>query len=1557
MKANLSILRHLLAAALFTASAVQADPVISEFMAQNQTTLKDGYGVYSDWIEIWNPATAPLDLAGWRLTDSATKPAKFVFPTLTLPPNGRLVVFASDRSGSTGALTHFDPLGYPHANFALSKDGEYLALIKPDGVTRTTELNPFPPQLADVSFGPPETAERLVGSTSPLRYQAPTNTQYDSASPDWTRPSFADAAWHAATGSGVGFEAGAPTAAWALDEPSGATAAADATGSGFAAALNGTGQTFGQPGAHAASATAVSFSGSGGLTVPYAAALNPPATFTFAAWVYPTGGSGTYRTVVSSRVGASGLQRGYILYLTPGNTWEFWTGYPGSWQTLSGGAATLNAWTHLALSRDAAGVKRLFVNGVLKAAATQSYLPNNNPANGLHLGCGDDLGQQYRFIGRIDDAALWGHDIGAELIGLHRTEGLAELPTPLYPAHFQTDVHDTMRNVSPGLYTRHTFTVADRSRYSALRLRLKYDDGFVAFLNGTEILRRNFSGARAFSALADLDREDGDAVTFEAADVTAALPLLTDGTNTLAVHGMTCRPSATAFLLVPELEAALVPEALPPGYFAAPTPGAPNAAQSVAPGPEIRAAAHTPDPPAAGEPLTVSARITPRLAPIQSVTLLYRVNYGAESAPVALADAGPYPGATDGSRLYTGTIPASHGAAARQMLRYRLTATDSAGRAWRAPYPTDLTNDDGVSQSPEYFGTVIADPTLTASMPILQWFTADVPNSDTRVGSRASLWYAGRFYDNLYVRQRGGYTSYGSQKFNFNRNDGLQVNSTLGTVGEVNLNSSGADPNTFRVSAAYAAYRAAGHPACESFPVALLRNGTFHRIAHLIEQVDEDFLKRHGFDPDGALYKFVQRLGESVVNGDYSTSPAFKHESPILGVEKKTRTHETFADYAAFTAAINPTNSLAARRKVLFDNLNIPNFVNFMAVRALLAEIDVNRKNFYAYRDSDGSGEWFLFPWDKDMTLGVSYSTDPASNRNNPWQATDTFRHDPSGTRQWCVLWQNGYDAPEIRALVGRRLRTLMDGLLGAPGTPIPGSTPLEQAVDAVRAQLATPPPGFTPGSAYANRASFNTWLAQHRTALYTTYGPESAYGMIPASAAAPALALAALAPAPDTAAPGFSPADHEYLVLTNASPEAADLSGWTLWRAGASQPLFTFAPGTVVPGVGGAPLHRLHVSRNVAGFRSRPDAPTPAAAEYVVGGFTGRLASASSDTLELRAGSGPDAPLVSTLAVAAAPSAAQRFLRLTELQFAPAAPTPAELALAPGTEAKHYEFLELANIGAEALDLTGARFTKGVDFDFPALSLPPGQRTLVVADAAAFTARYGAAPNIAGVFSGSLDNTGERLRLVDANGETVLDFTYDPRWFPPAASNGYSLVARSDTPAAAAYAEATFWALSGTPGGTPGAPDNGDFSHHYDGWLRDHFTDAALYLPEPDYPPDTRDTALVGHDADPDGDGLINLAEYAFARDPLTPDAPAFLLDTQQDAGGVTLTLTFTRPRQPLDLSYAIEAADHPAGPWAADAFTDTPAVPLSSGLERVTFRTPATPAPARFLRLRVTQ
>ena len=121
--------------------------VISELMAINETFLPDGDGDYRDWLEIHNPTTDDLDLAGWYLTDSLTNLRKWQFPSKTLPAGGYTVVFASDKDADA-------PAGELHTNFKLDGDGEYLALVHPSGSVVVSSYAPeFPSQFADISYG------------------------------------------------------------------------------------------------------------------------------------------------------------------------------------------------------------------------------------------------------------------------------------------------------------------------------------------------------------------------------------------------------------------------------------------------------------------------------------------------------------------------------------------------------------------------------------------------------------------------------------------------------------------------------------------------------------------------------------------------------------------------------------------------------------------------------------------------------------------------------------------------------------------------------------------------------------------------------------------------------------------------------------------------------------------------------------------------------------------------------------------------------------------------------------------------------------------------------------------------------------------------------------------------------------------------------------------------------------------------------------------------------------------------------------------------------------
>ena len=162
--------------------------------------------------------------------------------------------------------------------------------------------------------------------------------------------------------------------------------------------------------------------------------------------------------------------------------------------------------------------------------------------------------------------------------------------------------------------------------------------------------------------------------------------------------------------------------------------------------------------------------------------------------------------------------------------------------------------------------------------------------------------------------------------------------------------------------------------------------------------------------------------------------------------------------------------------------------------------------------------------------------------------------------------------------------------------------------------------------------------------------------------------------------------------------------------------------------------------------------------------------------------------------------------LVITELMYHPQGPSEGD-----SYTTEDFEFIELKNIGATALDLSGIHFTHGIDFSFTGsavTSLASGARVLVVKNLAAFTARYGAAANVAGEFSGSLDNAGERLTLEGALAEPILDFNYNDTWCPATDGFGFSLVVVDETAPPSAWDRKANWRASASVGGSPGRDD-----------------------------------------------------------------------------------------------------------------------------------------------------
>lgn len=103
----------------------QAPIQITELMPANKSCLLDADGDFSDWIELCNVSGETCDLEGFYLSDDSDELLKWQFPSVSLAPGERVVVFCSDKDRRDGEL---------HANFSISSVGETLYLTSPAGL-------------------------------------------------------------------------------------------------------------------------------------------------------------------------------------------------------------------------------------------------------------------------------------------------------------------------------------------------------------------------------------------------------------------------------------------------------------------------------------------------------------------------------------------------------------------------------------------------------------------------------------------------------------------------------------------------------------------------------------------------------------------------------------------------------------------------------------------------------------------------------------------------------------------------------------------------------------------------------------------------------------------------------------------------------------------------------------------------------------------------------------------------------------------------------------------------------------------------------------------------------------------------------------------------------------------------------------------------------------------------------------------------------------------------------------------------------------------------------
>ncbi len=493
--------------------AAAAGPVIAEFLANNTGALRDEDGDASDWIEILNDGAAPVNLADWTITDAPLNLRMWAFPATNLAAGARLVVFASGKNRAVSGRVL-------HTNFRLDAGGGYVGLVPPGGTTAAS-AHSYRQQFPGISCGtgvaPSRRAEALVGTNAALRYVIPPGAVSDA----WRGLAYTERGWSAgAFPAGYDLGTGAVSVAYGI-------AANTADNQGYSGGL-GLDFTVVQP----VQITALGCfdDGSDGIV----------AGVTLDVQLWQRNDQGT--------PSAPGDDTGVSVLASQ----TFTASAPGA---LTGGHRFKPLATPLSLAPGAYTI------------AAYGYGATERNGNGLTLAL-NSAGKALQFVGRSRyggtpgtfpptvDAAVAQYGAGTFKF---QAVGSGTFATSLL----------AMRGVNASVLVRVPFQVPAEVGYRTLVLDVTYDDGFVAWLNGTEIARHNAPDGPAWDATAT-----GTASGAAGVDVSAFAGLLQPGANVLALQGLNADRADADF----RLDATLAAErgVTNQVYFLAPTPGAAN---------------------------------------------------------------------------------------------------------------------------------------------------------------------------------------------------------------------------------------------------------------------------------------------------------------------------------------------------------------------------------------------------------------------------------------------------------------------------------------------------------------------------------------------------------------------------------------------------------------------------------------------------------------------------------------------------------------------------------------------------------------------------------------------------------------------------------------------------------------------------------------------------------------------------------------------------------------------------------------------------------------------
>lgn len=882
------------------------------------------------------------------------------------------------------------------------------------------------------------------------------------------------------------------------------------------------------------------------------------------------------------------------------------------------------------------------------------------------------------------------------------------------------------------------------------------------------------------------------------------------------------------------------------------TPGSQNNVYSTNAAPAVRDIQHTTDPTSA-TPATISAKVTdpegvasvqlqyqivlpgqylPAWLPVPTAQLIADGTLEPTANPVYFAaaswttvnmfDTGANGDLVAGDTIYSAIIPAqSH----RTLVRYRLVVTDTLGKSATVPYGDDRALNfayfvyNGVPEYRNNSNVVVANSTQLASLPTYHFLTRAADMEDVLAydgadeipqgveGRFAYNWsgamvYNGKVYDHISYRLRGAngrYLADGKRSMRFRFNDGswfepLDQDGVPYPEKWKTLTTGKGFDN--RQTLTYALNEAMtmmlsnmmGLPAPEThwFQFRVIDSaaeapdqyrGDFWGINFALEDYDKRFLDAHGLEA-GNLYKLINQTDDALRQQDYQAPFAVSDGSD----------HDYIEDL------------LTRASTDIEHRVNLQKYFVFHALVEAVRHYDfwptANKNMTYYFEptytpQNNNFGKLWVLLWDTDATWG------PTWNEGKDVVYDALFENNNTAYKNTLINPQYYNTLRELRDLIWQpdQLRGMVEELVSK-------ILPLE-AADRARWQGAPADAGNYNGLGGAGATSLSTLVEDMLNFAFTggswpggTVGPggRAAYldGLLTASGEE---ALIPNTPAISYVGDAGMAANRlTFQTTAFADPQGAGTRQAVQWRIA-----------KVTDVAAGLDTSRKFLdewtsSWDSGALTSGINTISPPSAA-VTPGETHRARVRFQDSTGRW--SHWSAPLTFTPTAADNLQLTKDFLRISEVHYNPAIALPQYGDDA--VDAEEFEFIELVNTSAtDTIDLTNVQLAVGVTFTFPAGSfLLPGARVLVVEDQGNFQSRYGSGLNIAGEWTGALNNSGEQLQLLASDAFVIHSFTYADTWYTRTDGRGSSLEVID---LAGNYNDARNWRASIAYNGTPGA-------------------------------------------------------------------------------------------------------------------------------------------------------